>query len=157
MGQRHVSTFNIIIMTEEKKIQHEHTEHADSFSDEKQHPRVQSVSVLAHLTEAEVFADVDEFCRQHGFEDQTSLFRRAARVAHNPHEIAMLPELSDEERRICIEETTHKWRHPLMMYVTIFICSIGAATQGWDQTGVSRSSELCQARKGLRANHLELF
>jgi len=124
-------------MTEEKKVQHEHTEHAESFNDEK-HPRVQSVSVLAHLTEAEVFADVDEFCREHGFEEQNALFRRAARVAHNPHEIAMLPELSDEERRICIEETTHKWRHTLMMYVTIFICSIGAATQGWDQTGVSR-------------------
>jgi hypothetical protein len=74
---------------------------------------------------------------QHGFENDIPLFKRAARVAHNPHEIATLPDLTDEERRICIEETTHKWRHPIMMYLTIFICSIGAATQGWDQTGVS--------------------
>lgn len=120
-----------------QKSQAEHAEHAESFTDEKGRPQQQSLSVLAHLTEAQVFADVEQFCHDHGFVDQIDLFKRAARVAHNPHEIATLPDLTDDERRICIEEHTHKWRHPIMMYLTIFICSIGAATQGWDQTGVS--------------------
>ena len=113
----------------------EQAEHAESIIDEKR-PK-QSISVLAHLTESQVFADVEQFCLDHGFEDKIDLFKRAARVAHNPHEVATLPDLTDEERKVCVEETTHKWRHPIMMYLTIIICSIGAATQGWDQTGVS--------------------
>ncbi len=31
--------------------------------------------------------------------------------------------------------------HPKTLYVTIFLCSVGAATQGWDQTG-SNGGEL---------------
>jgi hypothetical protein len=145
-------------MMEDKKAFQ--AEHAESISDEKR-PK-QSVSVLAHLTESQVFADVERFCLDHGFENDIPLFKRAARVAHNPHEIATLPDLSDEERRICIEETTHKWRHPIMMYLTIFICSIGAATQGWDQTGVSLhfSLSLCipiSSRFIADTNQTELY
>jgi len=29
----------------------------------------------------------------------------------------------------------HKWRQPIALYITIVICSVGAAVQGWDQTG----------------------
>lgn len=29
----------------------------------------------------------------------------------------------------------HKWRQPISLYITIVICSVGAAVQGWDQTG----------------------
>jgi len=29
----------------------------------------------------------------------------------------------------------HKWRQPIALYFTIILCSIGAAVQGWDQTG----------------------
>lgn len=29
----------------------------------------------------------------------------------------------------------HKWRQPVALYFTVILCSIGAAVQGWDQTG----------------------
>jgi len=29
----------------------------------------------------------------------------------------------------------YKWRVPTALYLTIITCSIGAAVQGWDQTG----------------------
>jgi sugar porter (SP) family MFS transporter len=32
-------------------------------------------------------------------------------------------------------EVLHKWRQPRALYFTIITCSIGAAVQGWDQTG----------------------
>lgn len=56
----------------------------------------------------------------------------------------------------CVAQRTHKWNHPFKLYLTIFVCcaspdlsllapcthlvrltAIGAATQGWDQTGSS--------------------
>lgn len=30
---------------------------------------------------------------------------------------------------------TKRWAHPWALYITVVICSIGAAVQGWDQTG----------------------
>ena len=36
---------------------------------------------------------------------------------------------------ILCNEVLHKWRHPIALYVTIVICSIGAVVQGWDQEG----------------------
>lgn len=29
----------------------------------------------------------------------------------------------------------HRWRQPKALYLTVILCSIGAAVQGWDQTG----------------------
>lgn len=33
------------------------------------------------------------------------------------------------------DEVLYKWRVPRILYLTIITCSIGAAVQGWDQTG----------------------
>jgi MFS family permease len=33
------------------------------------------------------------------------------------------------------DEVLHKWRQPIALYITIVTCSVGAAVQGWDQTG----------------------
>lgn len=56
-------------------------------------------------------------------------------VAQEPAAYESLDLLDDEDRSVIQHEYAHKWSHPLTLYVTIFLCSIGAATQGWDQTG----------------------
>jgi len=47
----------------------------------------------------------------------------------------MLAELKEDERAALIYERDHKWHGPKMLWYSIGLCAIGAATQGWDQTG----------------------
>jgi MFS family permease len=43
--------------------------------------------------------------------------------------------LTDVETEVLRNEVLYKWRQPRTLYLTIITCSIGAAVQGWDQTG----------------------
>lgn len=47
----------------------------------------------------------------------------------------MLSELTEDERAALIYERDHKWHGPVLLWYSIALCAIGAATQGWDQTG----------------------
>ena len=67
--------------------------------------------------------------------EHASLFGRAALVARDPTRFEMLSELDQEERDALIYEREHKWHGPKMLWYSIGLCAIGAATQGWDQTG----------------------
>jgi hypothetical protein len=67
--------------------------------------------------------------------DHASLFGRAALVARDPERFEMLSELDQGERDALIYERDHKWHGPKMLWYSIGLCAIGAATQGWDQTG----------------------
>ncbi|CAD6941800.1 unnamed protein product [Tilletia controversa] len=58
-----------------------------------------------------------------------------ALIAQNPADFRSIDILTDEERDVIDHEYKNKWAHPLTLYATIFLCSVGAATQGWDQTG----------------------
>ncbi|RAL61377.1 hypothetical protein DID88_009511 [Monilinia fructigena] len=60
-----------------------------------------------------------------------------ALVAQSPHHADKITELDDEDRRVLIEEVTHRWKHPKVLYMTIVLNSIAAAIQGWDQTGAN--------------------
>lgn len=51
------------------------------------------------------------------------------------HDYRSIPELSESEKDLIEREHTHRWSHPKLLYLTIALCSIGAAVQGWDQTG----------------------
>jgi MFS family permease len=70
--------------------------------------------------------------------DALPLLQKGALVAADPQNYeditgthALTPTEVDDLRN----EVLHKWRQPMALYVTIFTCSIGAAVQGWDQTG----------------------
>jgi hypothetical protein len=39
--------------------------------------------------------------------------------------------LVGEDKQHLRFEKEHKWKHPLQLYITIIVCSIGAAVQGW--------------------------
>lgn len=46
-----------------------------------------------------------------------------------------MEELSEQERSALSYERDHKWHGPFMLWYSISLCAVGAATQGWDQTG----------------------
>jgi MFS family permease len=81
---------------------------------------------------------VDEFCRDKDLSDYRDLLRRGALVAQDPtgyEDITGPQALSQEEIDSLRAEVLHKWRLPKVLYLTVITCSIGAAVQGWDQTG----------------------
>ena len=90
---------------------------------------------LARQSREECVAAADEWASKHGLEDKAGLFRKAALVARDPDRFEMLTELDDDERNALIYERDHKWHGPTMLWYAIGLCAIGAATQGWDQTG----------------------
>ncbi|ODA78404.1 hypothetical protein RJ55_05785 [Drechmeria coniospora] len=85
-----------------------------------------------------LLADVDEFCRVKGLAPHRQLLRKGALVAQDPtgyEDITGDEALTEREIESLRNEVLHKWRIPWVLYLTIITCSIGAAVQGWDQTG----------------------
>jgi len=90
---------------------------------------------LAHLSENELLSDVNHFVDENGLNDIRDLMIRGAIVAKDPADFENVSSLSEEEKDCIRNEVLHKWRQPSTLYFTIILCSIGAAVQGWDQTG----------------------
>ena len=63
------------------------------------------------------------------------LLKKGALVAQDPPAFEQVDDLDDIERDALRNEVLHKWRQPRALYFTVILCSIGAAVQGWDQTG----------------------
>jgi hypothetical protein len=79
--------------------------------------------------------DVEQFAEEKGLSEHTEIIKRGALIAQDPAGFESLNVLSEEEKEAIRFEADHKWKHPLRLYFTIVVCSIGAAVQGWDQTG----------------------
>lgn len=82
--------------------------------------------------------DVDEFCRIKNIEEHRLIIRKGALVAQDPtgyEDITGEEALTEEEVEALRGEVLHKWRISRTLLLTIVTCSIGAAVQGWDQTG----------------------
>lgn len=69
--------------------------------------------------------------------EHVALFGRASLVARDPQRFETIAELTADERNALIYERDHKWHGPVMLWYSIGLCAIGAATQGWDQTGAN--------------------
>ena len=85
-----------------------------------------------------LLSDVDEFCRDKGLETYRDIIRKGALVAQDPsgyEDITGPDALNQDEIQALRDEILHKWRIPRALYLTIITCSVGAAVQGWDQTG----------------------
>ncbi|EKC98673.1 putative sugar transporter [Trichosporon asahii var. asahii CBS 8904] len=76
-----------------------------------------------------------KFAATHDLAEKEDLFERAALVARDPDNFQSLTCLSPEEQNQLAFERDHKWRVPKMLVFTMFVCALGAAVQGWDQTG----------------------
>lgn len=92
---------------------------------------------LQRIPRAQLLADAAEFAYTHNLVEHTELIQRGALVAQSPDPASWhtVPELSDDERDALHYESQHQWSQTWKLYMTIFVCSLGAATQGWDQTG----------------------
>ena len=82
--------------------------------------------------------DVEAFAEYRGLTEHVATLKKGALVAQNPAGAAEIDgeqKLDENELTILQNEIDHKWRMPPRLFLTIATCSIGAAVQGWDQTG----------------------
>ncbi|KAM5358558.1 hypothetical protein ACJZ2D_015172 [Fusarium nematophilum] len=84
-----------------------------------------------------VVAEAKAYAESHGLSEHADLIGRAALVARDSHRFNEIAELDDEERNALQYEKDHKWHGPKMLWYSIGLCAVGAATQGWDQTGAN--------------------
>ncbi|KPI39774.1 Polyol transporter 5 [Cyphellophora attinorum] len=91
---------------------------------------------LADVPRDELFADVERFAQRTGLTAETELLKKGALVAQNPAGFEDL-DLAEDEKDALRVEVNKKWSHPWKLYMTVIVCSIGAAVQGWDQTGTN--------------------
>jgi len=90
---------------------------------------------LARLSKGHTIEQAQAFATGFGMEEHADLFARAALIARDPDRFEMLTDLKEDERAALIYERDHKWHGPKMLWYSIGLCAVGAATQGWDQTG----------------------
>ena len=90
---------------------------------------------LAGIPRATLLRNVEDFARDANMLDDIPLLQKGALVAQDPPAFESIDELDEIERDALRNEVLHKWRQPVALYFTVILCSIGAAVQGWDQTG----------------------
>ncbi|KFY25018.1 hypothetical protein V493_04885 [Pseudogymnoascus sp. VKM F-4281 (FW-2241)] len=93
---------------------------------------------LSGIPRATLLSDVEKFAEDKGLTEHVAILKKGALVAQDPEnyeDITGEHALTDIEIEDLRNEVLHKWRHPRTLYITILVCSIGAAVQGWDQTG----------------------
>ncbi|KAJ5105519.1 facilitated glucose transporter [Penicillium alfredii] len=90
---------------------------------------------LMRSTREQAVFNARTFAESHNMSEHVDLFGRAALVARDPHRFESITELDDQERHALAYERDHKWHGPKMLWYSIGLCAVGAATQGWDQTG----------------------
>ncbi|KAL1624235.1 hypothetical protein SLS54_004165 [Diplodia seriata] len=90
---------------------------------------------LADIPHDDLMRNVEEFAREKDLVDLTDHLKKGALIAQNPSRWQEVEGITEEEQFLLQREHDHKWKHPFALYFTIVVCSIGAAVQGWDQTG----------------------
>ncbi|EQB56988.1 hypothetical protein CGLO_02945 [Colletotrichum gloeosporioides Cg-14] len=93
---------------------------------------------LLGINRSELLRDVEHFARDKCLDEYLPMLKKGALVAQDPTgyvEIDGTEALEPDEIQVLRDEVLHKWRIPKILYLTIITCSIGAAVQGWDQTG----------------------
>jgi hypothetical protein len=104
---------------------------------------------LSHLSDADLMADVEEFAEANDLNDIVDELKKGALVARDPSNFGSMVQLNEEEKAALTNEVTHKWSHTKTLYITIITCSIGAAVQGWDQTGSNGANLSFPAQFGI--------
>jgi hypothetical protein len=93
---------------------------------------------LVGIPRRRLLDQVEEFCRVKDLQDYRQIIRKGALVAQDPtgyEDITGDETLDQTEIDALRDEVLHKWRIPSVLLLTVITCSIGAAVQGWDQTG----------------------
>ncbi|KAI1463396.1 uncharacterized protein F4812DRAFT_463731 [Daldinia caldariorum] len=103
----------------------------------------------------QLMRDVEAFAHEKGLEEHIPILRRGALVAQNPLDFEDQggeEALDEAEKEALRAEVTHRWRMPARLFLTIATCSIGAAVQGWDQTGTNGANIFFPEYYGISTN-----
>jgi hypothetical protein len=84
---------------------------------------------LAGIPRKILMKQVEDFARDKDMTDILPLLQKGALVAQNPPAFESIDELEPEEREALRNEVIHKWRQPRALYLTVILCSVGAAVQ----------------------------
>ena len=84
---------------------------------------------LSHLTPDELEKDARKFARTTGLEAYQDLMERGAKIAKDPQYFEVIPGVTDDEKQALRDERRRRFRQPRQLYLTIIMCSIGAAVQ----------------------------
>ena len=57
------------------------------------------------------------------------LLRKGAQISQDPENFEQIEGLTPDELEALRDETLHKWRQPRALYMTVILCSVGAAVQ----------------------------
>ncbi|KII92492.1 hypothetical protein PLICRDRAFT_172579 [Plicaturopsis crispa FD-325 SS-3] len=112
----------------DKEEQNQHVNLNSNISAKIQNP-------LAGISRDALMSQVADFAAEKDLSDLLPLLQRGALIAQDPPAFEEITELEPLEREALRNEVLHKWRQPKSLYLTVILCSIGAAVQGWDQTG----------------------
>lgn len=100
---------------------------------------------LRGIPRDQLLKNVAQFQHDKGLSDDIlPLLRKGALVAQNPAGFETLEDLDENEKKALREEVTHRWKQPVPLYYTIFLNSIAAAIQGWDQVRTSSTPFLIE-------------
>ncbi|KAK4706077.1 hypothetical protein P7C70_g124, partial [Phenoliferia sp. Uapishka_3] len=92
-------------------------------------------NILTGIPREQLFRDVDAFAREKDLVEHIPILQKGALLAQSPHDVDSIDLLDAADKEAIHFEYANKWSHPTTLYVTIILSSIGAAVQGWDQTG----------------------
>ncbi|KAL7624888.1 hypothetical protein AAE478_004102 [Parahypoxylon ruwenzoriense] len=107
---------------------------------------------LKGIPREQLMRDVEAFAYQKGLVEHIPVLRRGALVAQNPNDFEDQDgeeTLDEAEKTALRNEILHRWRMPARLFLTIATCSIGAAVQGWDQTGTNGANIFFPAVYGI--------
>lgn len=85
---------------------------------------------LAGIRRDVLLRDVEEFAQEYNLTEIVPLLKKGALIAQNPGEFENVEGLEDAEKEVLRDEVVHKWRQPRALYLTVILCSVGAAVQG---------------------------
>lgn len=82
---------------------------------------------LSHLTPDLLERDARSFARLAELDED--LIVKGARIAKDPQYVSTIPGVTEDERAALYDEKKHRFHQPAALYLTIIVCSIGAAVQ----------------------------
>jgi hypothetical protein len=65
-------------------------------------------NALHGISKIRLFAEVDQFCKDHNLQEHQEIFRKGALLAQRPDDWALLDDLSDDEKAAAKYERDHK-------------------------------------------------
>ncbi|PVH75720.1 hypothetical protein DL98DRAFT_536290 [Cadophora sp. DSE1049] len=96
---------------------------------------------------------VEELAARRDLTPYLPTLKHGALLAQDPKAFDNTDVLDANARQALTDEVLYKWRHPTALYVTIAVCSIGAAVQGWDQTGSNGANLSFPVALGIDDSH----